>query len=83
MKDAKSTALRCLKSPEANTFMKDYNADVDTENEKVLQMSNVIKKYADEEDAMIDAARGLINGMEMEGAIPFQELRTTFSTTKF
>ncbi|GMH69698.1 hypothetical protein TrLO_g11255 [Triparma laevis f. longispina] len=69
---------------QANAFTKDYNADVYLENEKVLQMSDVIQKYTDEEDAMIDAAKGLIRGMEMEGAaIPFKEFKTTFSTSKF
>ncbi|GMH57826.1 hypothetical protein TrLO_g10747 [Triparma laevis f. longispina] len=32
---------------------------------------------------MIDAAKGLLKGMEKEGAIPFKEFKTTYSTTKF
>ncbi|GMH57829.1 hypothetical protein TrLO_g10748 [Triparma laevis f. longispina] len=36
MQDSRSTALSCLRTPDANAFTKDYNADVEFENEKVL-----------------------------------------------
>ncbi|GMH96239.1 hypothetical protein TrVE_jg6456 [Triparma verrucosa] len=78
-----STALSIFSSPEANLYTKNYNLDLDFENDKVLQMDNVVQRYTDEEDVMIRSGLGLIAGMEMKGAIAFREFKTTFSTTKF
>ena len=79
----KSTALSILTSTEANQYTKNYNLDLDFENEKVLQMDNVVQRYTEEEDAMITSGLGLIAGMEMKGAITFRDFKTTFSMTKF
>ena len=78
-----STALSILSSLEANQYTKNYNLDLDFENEKVLQMDNVIQRYTDEEDAMITSGLGLIAGMEMKGAMAFRDFKTRFSATKF
>ncbi|GMI00639.1 hypothetical protein TrST_g8799 [Triparma strigata] len=78
-----STALSIFSSPEANLYSKNYNKDLDFENEKVLQMDNVVQRYTDEEDAMITASLGLISGMEMKGAIAFRDFKTSFSATKY
>ena len=83
LNDEKSTALGCLNSPEAMKFITEYNLDVDFENEKVLQMDNVVQGYMDEEDAMITSGLGLLAGMRMKGAIFFRDFKTTFSTTKY
>ena len=78
-----STSLSILSSPEAILYRKNYNKDLDFENEKVLQMDNVVQRYTDEEDAMITSGLGLIAGMEMKGAIAFRDFKTRFSATKF
>ena len=78
-----STALSIFSSPEANQYTKNYNTDLDFENEKVLQMDNVVQRYTDEEDAMITSGLGLIAGMEMKGAIAFRDFKATFSATNF
>ena len=79
----KSTALSILTSTEANQYTKNYNLDLDFENEKVLQMDNVVQRYTEEEDAMITAGLGFIAGMEMKGAMAFRDFKTRFSATKF
>jgi hypothetical protein len=78
-----STALSIFSSPKANQHIENLNKDLDFENEKVLQMDNVVQKYTDEEDAMITSGLGLIAGMEMKGAISFRDFKTTFSATKY
>ena len=78
-----STALSIFSSPEANQHIKNLNKDIDFENEKVLQMDNVVQRYTDEEDAMITSGLGLIAGIEMKGAIAFRDFKTTFSATKY
>ncbi|GMH96198.1 hypothetical protein TrST_g13192 [Triparma strigata] len=83
MMSQKSTALSILSSPEAILYRKNYIKDLDFENEKVLQMDNVVQRYTDEEDAMITSGLGLIDGMEMKGAIAFRDFKTRFSATKF
>lgn len=70
--DEKSTSLSCLSTPDATSFVKNYNADLEYENKKVQQMDNELKKYTVDEDASISSALGLIAGMKMEGAIPFK-----------
>ena len=79
----KSAALSVLSSPEAILHIENYNKDLDIENEKVINMDNVVQKYSDAEDDMIDTARGLLKGMKLKGAIPFANMKTTFSTTEF
>ncbi|GMI07358.1 hypothetical protein TrVE_jg10068 [Triparma verrucosa] len=78
-----STALSIFSSPEATQYIENLNKDLDFENEKVLQMDNVIQRYTEEEDAMITSGLGLIAGMEMKGAIAFSTFKTRFSATKF
>ena len=78
-----STALSIFSSPEANQYIENSNKDLDFENEKVLQMDNVVQRYTDREDAMITSGLGLIAGMEMKGAIAFRDFKTRFSATKF
>mmetsp|Transcript_14557 Transcript_14557/g.26904 ORF Transcript_14557/g.26904 Transcript_14557/m.26904 type:complete len:255 (-) Transcript_14557:468-1232(-) len=78
-----STALAVFSSPEANQYIENLNKDLDFENEKVLQMDNVVQQYTEEEDAMITSGLGLIAGMEMKGAIAFRDFKTSFSATKF
>ena len=77
-----STALSILSSPEAISFIKNYNKDLEFENEKVVQMTKVLQTYSPAEDKMIASALGLIEGMKMKGAIPFKEFKTTFSSIK-
>ncbi|GMI02694.1 hypothetical protein TrVE_jg6932 [Triparma verrucosa] len=78
-----STALSVLSSPDATTYNRDYNKDLDIESKIVRQMDNVPQMYTDEEDEMITSALGLNSGLKMKGAIPFQDFKSTFSTTKF
>ncbi|GMH82328.1 hypothetical protein TrST_g12551 [Triparma strigata] len=78
-----SAALSILTSPEANSFITDFNKDIDFENDKVRQMDNVQQIYSDKEDDIITSGLGLLSGMDMEGAITFKNFKTTFSTTKF
>ncbi|GMH93488.1 hypothetical protein TL16_g12643 [Triparma laevis f. inornata] len=81
--DEKSTSLSCLSTPDATSFVKNHNADLEYENKKVQQMDNELQKYTVDEDNSISSALGLIAGMKMEGAIPFKEYKTTFSTHMF
>ena len=83
IQNQKSAALSVLSSPEAILHIENYNKDLDIENEKVINMDNVVQTYSDAEDGIIDTARGLLKGMKLKGAIPFSDFKTTFSTTKF
>ena len=76
-----STALS-VTSPEANQYIENNNKDLDFENDRALQMDNVVQRYTDKEDAMITSGLGLISGMEMKGAIALRDFKTTFSATK-
>ncbi|GMH74393.1 hypothetical protein TL16_g06453 [Triparma laevis f. inornata] len=70
------TALAVFSLPEANLFVENLNKDIETENEKVIQMENVVQNvqtYSGAEDGMINTARGLIQGMKLKGVIPFTE----------
>ncbi|GMI00256.1 hypothetical protein TrLO_g11332 [Triparma laevis f. longispina] len=78
-----STALAVFSLPEANLFVDNLNKDIETENEKVIQMDNVVQTYSEAEEDMISTSRGLIQGMKLKGAIPFTDFKTTFSSTKF
>ncbi|GMH47422.1 hypothetical protein TrVE_jg4853 [Triparma verrucosa] len=78
-----STALSILSSPEATSFIKNYNKDLEFENEKIVQMTNVVQMYSPAEEMMIASALGLIEGMKMKGAIPFKEFKATFSSIKY
>eukprot|EP00519_Triparma_laevis_P003739 CAMPEP_0182519596 /NCGR_PEP_ID=MMETSP1321-20130603/45181_1 /TAXON_ID=91990 /ORGANISM="Bolidomonas sp., Strain RCC1657" /LENGTH=426 /DNA_ID=CAMNT_0024727579 /DNA_START=233 /DNA_END=1508 /DNA_ORIENTATION=- len=78
-----STALSVLSSPDATMYRKNYNKDLEIESEMVRQMNNELQMYTDEEDEMITSALGLNSGLKMKGAIPFQDFKSTFSTTKF
>ena len=78
-----STALSVMSSPEATKYMEKHNKDLEIESEMVRQMNNEIQMYTDEEDEMINSALGLNSGLNMKGAIPFQDFKSTFSTTKF
>ncbi|GMI00289.1 hypothetical protein TrLO_g11348 [Triparma laevis f. longispina] len=80
------TALAVFSLPEANLFVENLNKDIETENEKVIQMENVVQNvqtYSGAEDGMINTARGLIQGMKLKGVIPFTDFKSTFSSTKF
>ncbi|GMH66180.1 hypothetical protein TrST_g11454 [Triparma strigata] len=83
VQNQKSAALSVLSSPEAILHIENYNKDLDIENEKVINMDNVVQIYSDAEDGMIETARGLLKGMKLKGAIPFSDFKKTFSTTKF
>ena len=72
-----------LSSPEAIMYTKNHNKDLEIESEMVRQMNNELQIYTDEEDEMINSAIGLNSGLKMKGAIPFQDFKSTFSTTKF
>ncbi|GMH93467.1 hypothetical protein TrST_g8394 [Triparma strigata] len=82
MESQSSTALSVLSSPDAIKHTEAYNKDLEIESEMVRQMDNEIQIYTDEEDEMINSARGLNSGLKMKGAIPFQDFKSTFSTTK-
>ncbi|GMI11299.1 hypothetical protein TrVE_jg2985 [Triparma verrucosa] len=83
MESQSSTALGILSSPDAVKFTKAYNKDLEIESDMVLQMDNELQIYTDEEDEMINSALGLNSGLNMKGAIPFQDFKSTFSTTTF
>ncbi|GMH78487.1 hypothetical protein TrST_g4778 [Triparma strigata] len=83
MENQLSTALNVLSSPDATMYGKNYNKDLEIESEIVRQMNNEMQMYTDEEDNMINSAIGLNSGLKMKGAIPFRDLKPTFSTTKF
>ncbi|GMH83489.1 hypothetical protein TL16_g09612 [Triparma laevis f. inornata] len=78
-----STALSFLDSPEAVVYKENYNRDVEYENETILQMDNISQGYDEKEEEIIAAGIGIIEGLKMKGAIPFQSFSTTFSSTRF
>ncbi|GMH51051.1 hypothetical protein TrST_g8578 [Triparma strigata] len=80
--DEKQAALAVFNSPEAVLHVKNFNKDVDVENEIVLQMDNVPQLYTEAEDEIITSGLGLLDGMKMKGAIPFKEFKTAFSATR-
>ncbi|GMH92472.1 hypothetical protein TrST_g1906 [Triparma strigata] len=83
LQDEKVTAVSCLNSPAAEAFIKNYNKDLEVENEKVIQMDSCLQEYSEEEDSAITSGLGLLAGLKMKGAIPFRLFHSTFSTTKF
>ena len=76
----KSAEVKFLESPESMMYVKRFNADVTYENKIVLQIDNVVQLYTEDEDEIVASAIRLLAGLNMKGAIPYRNFKTTFSS---
>ena len=76
----KSAEVKFLESPESMMYVTRFNADVIYENKIVLQIDNVVQLYTEDEDEIVASAIGLLAGLNMKGAIPYRNFKTTFSS---